>query len=180
MASPHIVTKMQAMKEQMDVMMNALKGQVSSDLDDMVHRIDSLFTASVNSFPLPPKFHMPQVENYDGNKDSLDHLESFKTLMHLLGVPNEIMCRVFPTTLKGPTRIWFSRLTPNSISTFKELSAQFALHFIEEHTYNKSTACLISIKQQEDETLRSYIARFNRHNGITIIFHMYLALPIFY
>ena len=83
MASPHIVTKMQAMKEQMDVMMNALKGQVSSDLDDMVHRIDSLFTASVNSFPFPPKFHMPQVENYDGNKDLLDHLESFKTLMHL-------------------------------------------------------------------------------------------------
>ena len=116
---------------------------------------------------------MPQVENYDGNKDLLDHLESFKTLMHLYEEPDEIMCRVFPTTLKGPTRIWFSRLTPNSISTFKELSAQFALRFIEGHTYNKSTACLISIKQQEDETLRSYIARFNRHNGITIIFHMY-------
>ena len=83
MASPHIVAKMQAMKEQMDIMMNALKGQVSRDLDDMVHRIDSLFTAFVNSFPFPPKFHMPQVENYDGNKDLLDHLESFKTLLHL-------------------------------------------------------------------------------------------------
>ena len=40
------------------------------------------------------------------------------------------MCRVFPTTLKGPARIWFNKLTPNSISTFKELSAQFASHFI--------------------------------------------------
>ncbi|XP_023873655.1 uncharacterized protein LOC111986252 [Quercus suber] len=28
--------------------------------------------------------------------------------------------------------------------------------------YKKSTACLMSIKQQEDETLRSYIARFNK------------------
>ena len=82
-APPHIVAEMQAMKEHTDVMMNALKGRVSSDLDDLVHRIDLLFPASVNSFPFPPKFHMPQVENYDRNKDLLDHLKSFKTLMHL-------------------------------------------------------------------------------------------------
>ena len=33
------------------------------------------------------------------------------------------MCRAFPIMLKGPARIWFNRLTPNFISTFKELSA---------------------------------------------------------
>ena len=82
--------------------------------------------------------------------------------MHLQRVPDEIMCRAFPTTLKGPARIWFSRLTPNSISTFKELSAQFASHFIRGHRYKKSITCLISIKQLEDETLRSYMARFNK------------------
>nr|XP_023905363.1 uncharacterized protein LOC112017125 [Quercus suber] len=82
--------------------------------------------------------------------------------MHLQGVADEIMCRAFLTTLKGLTRIWFSRLTLNSIGTFKELSAQFASHFIGGHRYKKSTACLMSIKQREDETLRSYIARFNK------------------
>ena len=82
--------------------------------------------------------------------------------MHLQGVANEIMCRAFPTTLKGPIRIWFSKLTPNSIGTFKELSAQFASNFIGGHRYKKSTACLMNIKQWEDETLRSYIARFNK------------------
>ena len=82
--------------------------------------------------------------------------------MHLQRVPDEIMCRAFPTMLKGPARICFSRLTPNSISTFKELSAQFASHFIRGHRYKKSIACLISIKQLEDETLRSYMARFNK------------------
>ena len=51
---------------------------------------------------------------------------------------------------------------PNSISTFKELNAQFTLHFIGGHRYKKSTACLMSIKQREDETLRSYIACFNK------------------
>ena len=86
-------------------MMNALRGQASTDLDDLVHRTNSPFTASVTLFPLPLKFCMSQVENYDGSKDPLDHLESFKTLMHLQGMVDEIMCRAFPTTLKGPTKI---------------------------------------------------------------------------
>ena len=123
MAPPHIVAEMQMMREWMDLMMNALRGRVSSDLDDLVYRTDSPFTTSINSFPRSLKFCMPQVENYDGNKDLLDHLESFKTLMHFQGIPDEIMYRAFPTILKGLARIWFSRLTPNSISSFKELSA---------------------------------------------------------
>ena len=97
-----------------------------------------------------------------GVKDPLDHLETFKTLMHLQGVLDEIMCRAFPTTLKGAARIWFSRITSNSINIFKELSTQFTSHFIGGHKYKKSTACLMSIKKREVETLRSYITRFNK------------------
>ena len=103
-----IPSLMDAMKEQMEVMMNALKGRVSSDLDDLVNRIDSPFTTAVNSFPLPHKFRMPHIDSYDGVKDPLDHLETFKRLMHLQGMADEIMCRAFPTTLKGAARIWFS------------------------------------------------------------------------
>ena len=150
------------MKKQMEVMMNALKGRVSSDLDDLVNRTNSLFTVSVNCFPLLHKFCMPHIDSYNGVKDPLDHLETFKTLMHLQGVANEIMCRAFPTTLKGATRIWFSRLTPGSISTFKELSTQFTSHFIGGHRFKKSIACLMNIKQWEDETLKSYITHFNK------------------
>ena len=74
------------MKEQMEVMMNALKGRVSSDLDDLINRIDSSFTAAVNFFPLLHKFRMPYIDSYDRVKDPLDHLETFKTLMHLQGM----------------------------------------------------------------------------------------------
>ena len=96
---------MQTMKERMDFMMNAFRGRVSSDLNDLVHRTDSPFIASVTSFPLPLKFRMPQVENYNKSKDPLDHLVSFKTLMNLQGVLDEIICRAFPTMLKGSARI---------------------------------------------------------------------------
>ena len=82
-APPPIFAEMQAMKEQMEVMMNTLKGRVSSDLDDLVNRTDSPFTIPINSCPLPQKFRMPQIESYDEVKDPLNHLETFKTLMHL-------------------------------------------------------------------------------------------------
>ena len=118
------------MKERMNFMMNTLRGGVLSDLDELVHQTDSPFTALVTSFPIPLKFLMPQVETYNGSKDPLDHLESFKTLVHLQVVVDEIMCQAFLTTLNGPARVWFSRLTPNSNSTFKELRAQFSSHFI--------------------------------------------------
>ena len=83
---PPVFTEIQAMKEQMEVMMNALKGRVSGDFDDLVNRTNCPFTAVVNFFPLPHKFRMLQIDSYDGVKDPLDHLETFKTLINLQGV----------------------------------------------------------------------------------------------
>ena len=78
MTLPPIAAGIQAIKEQMEVMMNALKGRVSSDLDDLVNQTDSPFTTSVNSFPLSHKFRLLQMDSYDGVNDPLDHLETFK------------------------------------------------------------------------------------------------------
>ena len=105
---------------------------------------------------------MPQVKAYNGSRDSLDHLESFKTLMHLQGIPDKIMCRVFPTTLKGPTKVWFNKLTPNTVSTFKELSRHFVTHFIGGQRHRRSLTAILSITQLEDESLRSYVTNFNK------------------
>ena len=105
--------EMKAMRVQMGEMKDEFKGQAARNLDDLVHRTDSPFTKTVISFPLPSKFRMPSLKTFDGSKDPLDHLESFKTMMCLQGVPDEIMCRAFPTTLKGPARVWFQKLTLN-------------------------------------------------------------------
>ena len=58
-------------------------------VDDLVHRTDSLFTASINSYLLPPKFKMPSLDSYDGTCDPFDHISTFKTTMHLQEVPDE-------------------------------------------------------------------------------------------
>ena len=82
--------------------------------------------------------------------------------MHLQGVLDEIMCRAFPTTLKGLARVWFSKLAPNTISTFKELSGHSVTHFIEGQKYKRSSANLLNIKQRDNESLRSYMTCFNK------------------
>ena len=71
-------------------------------VEDLVHRTDSPFTALINGHLLPSKFKMPSLDSYDGTRDPFDHIATFKTTMHLQGVPDKITYRAFPTTLKGP------------------------------------------------------------------------------
>ena len=100
-------------------------------VEDLVHRTDSPFTAFINGHPLPPKFKMPSLDSYDGARDPFNHTVTFKITMHLQGVPDEIMCRAFPITLKGLTRVWFSKIPPNTVSSFEELSKLFVNNFVE-------------------------------------------------
>ena len=90
---------MDQMRKVMDEMRENMRRV--NPVGDLVHRIDSFFVPSINSHPLPSKFKMPSLDSYDGMHDPYDHIATFKTMMHLQGVPDEIMCRAFPTTFKG-------------------------------------------------------------------------------
>ena len=134
----------------------------ANPVQDLVHQIDSPFTASINNHPLPPKFKMPSLDLYDGTRDPFDYIATFKTTMHFQGVPDEIMCRAFPTTLKGPTQVWFSKIPLNTVSYFEELSKLFVNNFIGGQRHKSSSSSLLTIEQGENESLRFFITRFNR------------------
>ena len=89
--------------DQMRKVMTEMRENIrrTNPVEDLVHRTDSPFMASVNGHLLPPKFKMPSLDSYDGARDSFDHIATLKTTMDLQGVRDEIMCRAFPTTLKG-------------------------------------------------------------------------------
>lgn len=108
---------------------------------------DSPFTTAVLNCPLPLKFHLPQLESYDNSKDPLDHIESFKTLMLLQMTPNEVMCRAFPTALKGAARVWFSKIPLRTIADFEQLNkGGFVHHFIEGQIHKQPTSHLFNIQ----------------------------------
>ena len=81
--------------------------------------------------------------------------------MQLHNVPDEIMCRAFPTTLKGSARQLFAKLAPSSIASLAELSRSLVSHFIGGHRHQKLVTHLVSIKQDKDESLMSYLTHFN-------------------
>ena len=70
-------------KEEMDELKSSMKDKGGENLDGMIWKMDSPFTTEVLNRPLPPKFHLPQLESYDSSKDPLDHIKSFETLMLL-------------------------------------------------------------------------------------------------
>ena len=123
--------------------------------------MESPFTAEVLHFPLPTKFRMSQIKAFDGLKDPIDHLNTYKNQMELHGYQDPMRCRVFAITLKDSTLAWFNRLPPASVLSFKELSIAFVSHFIGARTYRKPSYHLLTLKQGPQENLRSYVQRFN-------------------
>ena len=74
---------MKNMRKELNEVNNIMKGKTAMNLDGMIKRTDSPFTASVLECLLPPKFHLPKLEVYDGINDPLDHKGAFKTILSL-------------------------------------------------------------------------------------------------
>ena len=128
-------------------MKEVVRGRAPDTMDTLVQQTESPFTAKVLHFPLPVKFKMPQVEAFDGVRDPVDHLNTYKNQMELHGYQDPVRCRAFAITLKGPALAWFNRLPPSSISSFRELSIAFVSHFIGARTYRNPSYHLLTIKQ---------------------------------
>ena len=153
--------RFKSLQQELSRVKEVVRGRSPDTMDTLVQQIESPFTAEVLHFPFPAKFRMPQVEAFDGVKDPVDHLNTYKNQMELHGYQNMVQCRAFSITLKGPTLAWFNRLPPSSISSSRELSIAFVSHFIGARTYRRPSYHLLTIKQGSQESLRSYVQRFN-------------------
>ena len=74
---------------------------------------------------------------------------------------DEVMCRVFQTTLKGAAMVWFSKIPSRTIANFKQLSKVLFVISLGGKD-KKPTGHLLNIQQAEGESLRQYITRFNK------------------
>ncbi|KAF7807512.1 TRNA(Ile)-lysidine synthase [Senna tora] len=56
-----------------------------------------------------PKLRTPApLGHYNGTTNPVAHLNSIKASMMYAGVSDEVMCRTFPSTLKGDAQLWFT------------------------------------------------------------------------
>ncbi|XP_052206769.1 uncharacterized protein LOC127811096 [Diospyros lotus] len=70
-------------------------------------------------------------------------------------------CRAFLATLGGHARTWYSCLSHRSINHWEELKTCFLAHYVPLKRHRKSSMALVSIKQNQGESLRDFVARFN-------------------
>ena len=111
----------------------------------------------------PPRiFVMPPFAMYDGSFDPYDHILHFNQAMILNAGDDRLLCKVFPTSLKGPALAWFHKLPRGSINTFGELWAAFVSQYLCSVRQKGNINSLQSILKWEDESIRDFTRRFGQ------------------
>ncbi|GKV25870.1 hypothetical protein SLEP1_g35251 [Rubroshorea leprosula] len=96
------------------------------------HAVDSIphpLNTNITLEPYPAGFKIPQLETYDGTKDPDDHLHAFYSCMQAQNASDALMCKIFPSTLRGNARTWYYSLPLRSISSYTEMASAFATKF---------------------------------------------------
>lgn len=149
---------MAALQAQNDGLVRQFKGKAPATIEELVQNTYSPFTADVMRVLLARKFKMPQIDTFNGFTDPFDHLETYKNLMMPQALSDVIMCRAFSA------HMWFNKIKPNSIRSFKKLSENFVSYFIAGQKYNKPSTYLFSIKQGKNESLQDYTSKFTKES----------------
>jgi hypothetical protein len=122
----------------------------------------SPFADEVAVYHLPEKFKIPEVFVYTWLGDPIEHLDGFRPHLDLFGAPDEVACRAFPLTLLGSTREWFWNLPPKSIRNFDDFGKMFLTQFTAGIVRKKPVGSLMSLRQGLEESLKSFLMRFNQ------------------
>ncbi|RRT32222.1 hypothetical protein B296_00047473 [Ensete ventricosum] len=139
----------------------------------------SPFAPEILDKPIPSSFRLPTLEPYDGSTDPTEHVTAFKAQMALYDTSDALMCRTFPTTLRGPARMWYNWIKPSFISSFDQFAKEFKLNFIASSCSRLTVASLLGLTQGNDEPLAQFVSRFSAEIRRMPDIHPTLAIQAF-
>ncbi|XP_023634631.1 uncharacterized protein LOC111829555 [Capsella rubella] len=148
-----------------------------ADINSQVHRVSSSapeidrmfeetqrtpFTSRITQARIPHiKLRLP---TYDGDKDPRTFMTAFMAAVTKAHFSDEEKdtghCQLFVESLTGNALTWFSRLSPNSIDNFAQLSTSFLRHYRHFIQPGASSIDLWDTTQKVGETLQQYLVRF--------------------
>ncbi|XP_050233403.1 uncharacterized protein LOC126681889 [Mercurialis annua] len=123
--------------------------------------IGNPLSTEIRDEPFPLNYKTPQLDDYNGTGDPITHLSCFQVVMMVQSLSEAAVCKLFPTTLKGPATIWYQSLKEGSIRSFDELARAFRTHFAPSIQRKKKSSDLKLCYQKPGESLQSYIEWFN-------------------
>ncbi|KAL0333979.1 UNVERIFIED_CONTAM: hypothetical protein Sangu_1554100 [Sesamum angustifolium] len=122
---------------------------------------NSPFANKILTQVVDASFSLSDLPKYDGTKDPQEHVSTFELVMNLYGQTDSINAKLFVTTLTGKAHEWFTNLPNGTVELYNQLIQKFTFHFASKKKERRSATYLFTIRQQEDESLKSFIGRFN-------------------
>ncbi|GAU34822.1 hypothetical protein TSUD_394480 [Trifolium subterraneum] len=117
----------------------------------------------IMDIPLPRGLEKPPtLDKYDGTTNPDEHIQSVETALDYKNLRGSIKCKLFPLFLIRGTSTWWRNLPPGSIDSWEEPCRMFMAHFTTSRRDPKTVASLKAIIQGPEESLGSYIERFNK------------------
>ena len=120
------------------------------------------FVSKILETEIPTKFKLPPPPVFDGMGNPVIHITSYRNKMILQNVNDALLCQVFPSTLTDIAQNWLHQLPQNFVSSFDDLAEQFRTRFITNIPPTKSIHDLRVCRQEANESLRSYLDKFNK------------------
>nr|KYP32903.1 hypothetical protein KK1_046301 [Cajanus cajan] len=111
--------------------------------------------------PLPRGWKPLHLDRYDSTTDPDEHIDLYTTQVNLYTNNDAILCRVFPTSLKGAALNWYTQLPAESIDNFNTLIRQFTAQYATSRPHHMTSAALANLMQGDDEPLRAFMERFS-------------------
>lgn len=112
------------------------------------------------------KFTFPHMRLFYGSSDPDDHIAHYKQRMFVVSIPQNqreaCMCKDFRFSLAGPALQWYTSLPNSSIGFFTDLHLAILEQFSSSQKIKKHPGDIYAIKQRDSESLRVFVARFNK------------------
>ncbi|XP_052177514.1 uncharacterized protein LOC127791572 [Diospyros lotus] len=111
------------------------------------------FSREIELEPIPCRFKVPSIPQYNGDNDPFDYLDAFNVQMDLQTSSSLAKCRAFPGTLRDIPRACLRRLHPRSICSWEE-------YYIERFRHEVN-----NVKSPFDESILTTISAGLRKDG---------------
>ncbi|XP_068313759.1 uncharacterized protein [Pyrus communis] len=109
---------------------------------------------------LPCKFSMPYFTSFKGDGNPERHLKHYRSVMILCRNNDDLMCKIFTTTLQGKAQDWLDTLPPQYIRSFDEFSLVFTEVYSSYRLIKKNFYHLFNVKKNPNKSFCDYVKRF--------------------
>ncbi|KAM1123044.1 hypothetical protein ACFX13_004573 [Malus domestica] len=103
---------------------------------------------------------MPHFISFKGDEDPKRHLKHYRIAMILYRNNDNLMCKIFATTVQCDVQDSFYTLPSQSIQNFDKLSLVFTKEYSSYRSIKKKSDHLFNVKNNPKESLRDYMKRF--------------------